>query len=298
MQTSATARPGARPPVGSAIPGDAWATLREHGRTFSPEVIAAQRELFAELLGPVTAPVVLRDVAYGPHERQRFDLHGDEPLEPGTARPMVLYVHGGGFVAGERRDPLHPFFDNVGAWAASHGWIGVTMSYRRAPEHLWPAGAEDVRSAVGALRELAPRIGGDPDRIILIGHSAGAAHVGGYLAGHGGPVEPGLAGVVVQSGIYDPATAEAEIADIVALYYDGRDVSCAPTLAALPVPLWLGVGEHDPLVFQEQAARVGAPRIAGGHSHFSAVYSLGLDAAYPAEVAEFIRSALGSPAAS
>ncbi len=297
MQTSATARPGARSPR-QAIPSDVWATLREHGRTFSPEVIAAQRETFAELLGPVTAPVVLRDVAYGPHERQRFDLHSGESHEPGAARPMLLFVHGGGFVAGERRDPVHPFFDNVGAWAASQGWIGATMSYRRAPEHLWPAGAEDVGSAVRALRAAAPRIGADPDRVILMAHSAGAAHVGGYLAGHGGAVEPGLAGVVVQSGIYDPATAEAEIADIVARYYGGRDVSCAPALAALPVPLWLGVGEHDPLVFLDQAARVGAPRIAGGHSHFSAVYSLGLDAAYPADVAEFIRDALPSAATS
>ena len=296
MQTSAAPRPGARTHGRPAIPGDAWAKLREDARTFSPEVIAAQRGMFGELLGPVTAPVVLRDVAYGPHERQRLDLHSGEPLEPGAARPMVLFVHGGGFVAGERRDPVHPFFDNVGAWAASHGWIGATMSYRRAPEHLWPAGAEDVGSAVRALRVLAPRIGGDPDRVILIGHSAGAAHVGGYLAGHGGAVEPGLAGVVVQSGIYDPATAEAEIADIVALYYGGRDVSCAPALAELPVPLWLGVGEHDPLVFHDQAARVGAPRIADGHSHFSAVYSLGLEADYSADVARFLTDALAAAA--
>ena len=210
------------------------------------------------------------------------------PALPGAQKTRVA--------RGERRDPLQPFFDNVGAWAASHGWIGATMSYRRAPEHRWPAGAEDVGSAVRALRALAPRIGGDADRIVLIGHSAGAAHVGGYLAGHGGPVEPGLTCVLVQSGIYDPATAEAEIADIVALYYGGRDVSCAPALAELPVPLWLGVGEHDPLVFHDQAARVGAPRIADGHSHFSAVYSLGLEADYPADVARFLTDALAAAA--
>lgn len=274
------------------IPADVWAALREHGRSFTPEVVAAQRARFAELLGPVTAPVVRRDVAYGPHERQRIDLHSAAPLEPGAARPMLLFVHGGGFVGGERRDPVQPFYDNVGAWAASRGWIGATMSYRLAPEYLWPAGAEDVGSAVRALRTRAPEIGGDPDRIILFGHSAGAAHVAGYLAGHGGAVEAGLAAVVLQSGIYDPASAGEEIAGMVAMYYGDRDASATRALAALPVPLWLGVGEHDPLTFHRQAAHVGEPRVAAGHSHFTSIYSLGLDAAYPAAVSEFIHGVL------
>lgn len=276
------------------IPANVWAALREHGRSFAPEVVAAQRALFAELLGSVTAPVVMRDVAYGLHERQRLDLHAAAPLQAGATRPMLLFVHGGGFVGGERRDPVQPFYDNVGAWAASHGWIGATMSYRRAPEHRWPAGAEDVGSAVRALRAQASEIGGDPDRIILFGHSAGAAHVAGHLAGHGGAIEPGLAGVVLQSGIYDPATADEEIAGMASLYYGGRDVSAVPALAELSVPLWLGVGEHDPLTFYDQAARIAEPRIAAGHSHFTSIYSLGLDAAYPAAVAEFIQGALGA----
>lgn len=274
------------------IPAEVWAALREHGRSFTPEIVSAQRALFAELLGPVTAPVVMRDVAYGPHQRHRLDLHSAAPLEAGARRPMLLFVHGGGFVGGERCDPLQPFYDNVGAWTASHGWIGATMSYRRAPDHVWPAGAEDVGSAVRALRARAPEIGGAPDRIVLFGHSAGAAHVAGYLAGQGGSVDPGLAGVVLQSGIYDPATADEEIADMVALYYGDRDASAVPALAALSVPLWLGVGEHDPLTFHRQAARVDQPRVAAGHSHFTSIYSLGLDAAYPAVVAEFIRGAL------
>jgi acetyl esterase/lipase len=274
------------------IPADVWAVLREHGRSFTPEVVAAQRALFAELLGPITAPVVLRDVAYGPHERQRLDLHAAAPLEAGASRPMLIFVHGGGFIGGERRDPVQPFYDNVGAWAASQGWIGATMSYRRAPEHLWPAGAEDVGSAVRALRLHAAEIGGDPDRIILFGHSAGAAHVAGYLAGHGGQAETGLAGVVLQSGIYSPAAADEEIAGMVALYYGPHEASAVPALAALSVPLWLGVGEHDPLTFHDQAERLDDPRVAAGHSHFTSIYSLGLDAAYPRAVAEFIHGGL------
>lgn len=281
------------PSVGvRVIPPEVWATLREHGRSFTPEVVAEQRAKFADLLGPVRAPFVMRDLAYGAHDRQRLDLHSAEPLGAGGARPMLLFVHGGGFVGGERQDPVQPFYDNVGAWAASHGWIGATMSYRRAPEHRWPAGAEDVGSALQALRAVAPRVGGDVDRIVLFGHSAGAAHVAGHLAGHGGRLAPGPAAAVLQSGIYDPVNAGEDIAEMVAVYYGDRDVSAAASLGASTVPLWLGVGEHDPLTFHRQAALVGVPRMASGHSHFSSIYSLGLDTAYPVALAEFIRTAL------
>ncbi|WP_345751579.1 alpha/beta hydrolase [Microbacterium rhizophilus] len=295
----------------SGLPADAWATLRAHARTFTPEAIAEQRTLLGEILGDIRAPHVERDVAYGEDERQRFDLHALEPLEPGAARPIILFVHGGGFVGGDKRDPVLPFFDNVGAWAAGLGWIAATMTYRRAPDHVWPAGAQDVGSAVRRLREDAPAVGGDPDRIVLFGHSAGAAHVAGYIAGHGGPVSGGIAGVALQSGIYDPVTADDEIAAMVALYYGDDRAARSPlaALAASRLPLFIGTGEHDPLAFQRQAAaavvavlaeRGALPfaHVAPGHSHFTSVLSLGADETFGAVVARFIRRALGdSPAA-
>lgn len=279
---------------GRKVPLAAWEQLRADGRAFSIEVIAAQKAMFAELHDAEHAAHVIRGVPYGPGERQRIDVHAGAPRKSGALRPIVLFVHGGGFVGGHRRDPVAPFYDNVGAWAAAEGWIGATMSYRLAPQHQWPAGAEDVGSAVRALREMAAGIGGDPDRIVLFGHSAGGAHVAGHLAGHGGPVESGIAGVVLQSGIYDPPSADEEIADIVALYYRTGRPSSVPALAELTVPLWLGVGEHDPPVFRRQAALVRSPQVAVGHSHFSAVYSLGLDDAYGHSVAAFVHSLVDS----
>lgn len=258
------------------------------------DVIAAQKAMLADLHDEAPTTYVTRDIPYGTDDRQRFDLHAAEPLVAGARRPIVLFVHGGGFVGGARRDPVAPFYDNVGAWAAGEGWIGATMSYRLAPQHQWPAGAEDVGSAVRALRERAAEFGGDPDRIVLFGHSAGAAHVAGHLAGQGGPSESGVAAVVLQSGIYDPPSADGELVDIVALYYRSGRPSAVRALGALTVPLLLGVGEYEPAAFRRQAALVRVPEVALGHSHFSAVYSLGLDDEYGQSVAAFVRGVVGT----
>jgi triacylglycerol lipase len=295
----------------SRMPAEAWAALRAHGRAFTPDVIAAQRALMARVLGDVRAPHVERDLAYGPDERHRVDLHAREPLAPGTARPIVLFVHGGGFSGGDKRDPVLPFFDNVGAWAADRGWIGATMTYRRAPEHVWPAGAQDVAAAVERLRAGAAEFGGDPDRIVLFGHSAGAAHVAGFLAGHGGPVAARPAGAVLQSGIFDPVAADDEIAAMVALYYGdaGERQARSPfaALAATSVPLFVGASEFDPATFQRQTAAAIAAilrhrgelplaHVAQGHSHFSSVLGLGTGDTFGAVVEGFIRRAVGEDA--
>ena len=89
----------------------------------------------------------------------------------------------------------------MGAWAVRHGWVGVNMTYRYAPEVQWPAGAEDVAAAVAWLRGNIAAYGGDPDRIIVAGNSAGATHVADFAAGHGGDLA-GVRGAALISGIY------------------------------------------------------------------------------------------------
>jgi hypothetical protein len=87
-----------------------------------------------------------------------------------------VFVHGGGFVAGDKAYPGAPAYDLVGAWAVRHGWVGVNITYRYAPEVKWPAGAEDVAAAVAWIRENIAAYGGDPGRIVVMGNSAGAVH--------------------------------------------------------------------------------------------------------------------------
>ncbi len=106
-----------------------------------------------------------------------------------------------------RPAPDSPFFDNVGQWAAQRGFIGVTLTYRLAPLHHWPSGPEDMAHAVSWLRAHIAEYGGDPEKIFLMGQSAGGAHVAAYVA-HG-EFHPqgsaGIAGAVLVSGIYGPS---------------------------------------------------------------------------------------------
>ena len=64
-------------------------------------------------------------------------------------RPVLMFVHGGAFVGGGRRGPGgSPFYDNIMLFAARNGIVGVNTTYRLAPQNRWPAGAQDVGSAV------------------------------------------------------------------------------------------------------------------------------------------------------
>ena len=94
-----------------------------------------------------------------------------------------MFVHGGGFIGGDKHVPGSPMYDHVGAWAVRNGWVGVTITYRLAPEHTWPSGAQDVAAAAAWVRDNIASYGGDPSRIVVAGHSAGCVHVASYLAG-------------------------------------------------------------------------------------------------------------------
>lgn len=114
---------------------------------------------------PPDAAPILTDLAYGPHARHRLDVH----LPPGASgAPVLVFFHGGGVVRGDKRDRAH-----VGAWGASQGFVTVLANYRLAPECRWPSGPENVVAAWQAVRVQARDWGGDPDRIVLIGESAG-----------------------------------------------------------------------------------------------------------------------------
>ena len=142
---------------------------------------------------------VVVDVAYGEHERQKLDIYS--PRRLGQNRPAVLFVHGGAFVDGHRnRTP--EIYSNISRYFARHGIIGVNVGYRLAPEAPYPNATRDVGKAVEWVRKHSLDIGVDPDRVFLMGHSAGGAHVASYaydsrLHGPGGP---GLAGLIVVSG--------------------------------------------------------------------------------------------------
>ncbi|HEY0339712.1 MAG TPA: alpha/beta hydrolase, partial [Steroidobacteraceae bacterium] len=242
-------------------------------------------ELF---LGIEPSTAITRDHAYGPDERYRLDVFTNDRYREA---PLLVFVHGGGFVAGDKRSPTLPFYDNVGDFAVRAGFVGVTMTYRLAPAHPWPAGSEDVAAAVKWLRANVVSRGGNPRRIFLIGQSAGATHVAGYVA-HSrfhGPDGVGIAGALLISGVYDLSRSDPN--PFQRAYY-GEDqekwAACSTLegLVATPLPLLFSVSEFDGVDFQRQAAFVTTafshvhgrfPRLhwLGGHNHLSPVLAVG-----------------------
>jgi acetyl esterase/lipase len=237
---------------------DLWTQLRSLGYDLTPAQIEATRTLIAPL-APRAGPdvEVHRDTSYGADPRHRLDVF--VPIAGAARAPVVLFVHGGGFVAGDKGGADAPFYNNVGLWAARSGCIGVTMTYRLAPAAPWPAGSEDVGAAVRFLRASVERWGGAPNGIILMGQSAGAVHVAGYLAMtrlHAAP-NGGIAGAIMVSGLYDIGRADRN--PFQAAYY-GADASRWPEQSTLgrlvetAIPCFYTVSEFDPPDFQRQAA--------------------------------------------
>jgi triacylglycerol lipase len=279
------------------------AQLQALGPELTPAMLQQSTALMAGIAAPRDATVeILRDRQYGPDARNRLDVF--RRGAPAGA-PVLVYVHGGGFVMGDKTREGSPFYDNVGQWAAQQGWIGVTVTYRLAPANRWPSGPEDMALAVRWLRANIAEHGGDPERIILMGQSAGGAHVAAYVA-HGrfhDGATPGIAGAVMISGIYDAATQPAN-AYSDAYFGEGAGARagarCIDGLLASSVPLLFTVSEFDPRDFQEQAMQLARAwherkgcypplEYLAGHNHLSPAQTLGSDEGQMAQrLADFV----------
>jgi len=115
-----------------------------------------------------------RDVPYGGLPRQRLDLY--RAPEVGAPAPVVIFFYGGSWQRGDKSD--YPF---VGDAFASRGFLTLIPNYRVHPEVRFPAFVEDGAEVVRWARDHAAELGADPQRIYLLGHSAGA-HIAALLA--------------------------------------------------------------------------------------------------------------------
>ena len=144
--------------------------LREFGDAFTPEIIGENLKLFAPLheKEPFADVEVIRDLRYGDDERHRLNVFQAKGAAK-ASRPVLVFIHGGGFIGGDKSMPGMPFYDNVGVWGARHGLVGVNITHRLAPKHPWPAGSEDVAGALQWIRKNTCAHGGDPRQIFLMG---------------------------------------------------------------------------------------------------------------------------------
>lgn len=215
--------------------------------------------------GIVAAATVPASAGDGVVERRAVTPTVDAYL-PGTPaatpRPAVLFVHGGGWTQGSRR------------WWAGHartltartGWPTFTVDYDLDAERPYRAQPADVRRAVAWVRSNAADLGVDPDRIALVGSSAG-----GHLAMLVGATGAGAHAVVSLAGVADlPALEEGDLVTQLAADMLRAPVGSPRWRALSPVahvdagdpPMLLIASEDDPLVPSSQS-RAMADALAG-----------------------------------
>jgi acetyl esterase/lipase len=193
-----------------------------------------------------------RELAYGPDPRQRLDVYRPRQGKPGM--PVVVFLYGGRWQGGSRE-----LYHLLGDAFAREGVMAVVPDYRLAPQVSFPGWVEDAARAVRWVHDSIGRFGGDPGRIFVVGHSAGAhtamllaldprylraagvppGAVRGY-AGLAGPVATTWTDPDVQAlmgpreswpGTYPLTYARGDAAPIL-LLHGGRDRTVNPTNTA------------------------------------------------------------------
>ena len=145
---------------------------------------------------------LLADLPYGQHERQRLDVY--RPLKARSA-PILLMVHGGAWDKGDKR--MDRVIENKMARWLPQGYLFVSTNYRLLPDATPLQQAEDIAQALSYVQQHATGWGGDPQRVVLLGHSAGA-HLVSLLSaapeiGQAYAVQPWLGTVALDSAAFD-----------------------------------------------------------------------------------------------
>lgn len=118
---------------------------------------------------PTYHTTVEKEVVYGTTGGNNLTLHLALPKDAPTPLPVIAFIHGGGWRAGNKDLHLSHIDE-----AAQRGYAAVSIGYRLVPGHRWPAQIEDVKCAIRWLRAHADQHQLDPQRIGAIGFSAGA----------------------------------------------------------------------------------------------------------------------------
>ncbi len=193
-----------------------------------------------------------------------------QPIHNTRQHPAVISIHGGGWHGGDKGERYAAHC----RWLASQGYVVLDVQYRLSPQSLWPAHLEDVKTAIRWLRANAEQYQVDPERIALIGRSAGGhlALMAAFTAGDPAfPPPPGLPerdDVQAVIGIYPPTDLPLLQKTVYTPlnYWLGSTIAERPDLyiAASPLykakasapPVLLAHGGFDNLVTPEHSARL------------------------------------------
>lgn len=219
----------------------------------------APLSLFATLSPKDPAARSAVDVAFGPAPHQRLDVYGPHREKGQAPVPVAVFFYGGSWDTGRRQD-----YSWVGRALASRGFVTVIPDYGMYPKVRYPGFLQDGALAVRWAQDHAAEYGGDPSRIVLIGHSAGAYNAAmvaldrRYLAGAG--VDPkhirALAGL---SGPYDFLPLTDPIAQ--RTFGEAADLPGTQPLNFVrpdAPPAFLATGENDTMVYPRNTTKLAA----------------------------------------
>jgi acetyl esterase/lipase len=194
------------------------------------------------------------------------------PEEPGSGRPILVQIHGGGWMIGDKREQGGPLMAHL----ASRGWVCFAINYRLAPKAKFPAHVVDVKRAIAWIRAHAHEYGADPGFLCVTGGSAGGHLTALTALSQNDPAfQPGFEGAdtrvaaaVPFYGVYDfldraKIRGKQAMTEIMTKYVfptrpeddpEFWDSMCPLVRASEQAPPFLVVqGTHDTLVFVEEA---------------------------------------------
>ena len=217
--------------------------------------------VFATFTPRDPAILTAHDQPYGPGGRQSLDVYAPRRMD--TARPVAVFLYGGGWERGRKWD-----YGWVAQALAARGYVVVLRDYRLYPQVRFAEFLIDSAQAVRWAVDHAAAYGGDPSRVVLLGHSAGAYNAvmlglaPSYLQ-HAGVDPARIVGVVGIAGPYDFLPLKGHMADVFGV---GDPAATQPVklVRADAPPMLLVTGSADTIVDPRETASLGAALRAAG----------------------------------
>ena len=208
-------------------------------------------------LAPKAGITETRDIRYAPGPRHALDVYA--PTDDKSA-PVVVFIYGGGWKDGNKAE-----YRFVAAALAARGFLTVVPDYRLFPQVRYPAFLQDNAAAVAWTRTNIARYGGDPGRIFLMGHSAGAYNVAmltldkQWLGAVGLDPDRDIAGMIGLAGPYDFLPLhDPELEDIFGPAVDLRLTQPITYARGNAPPIFLAAGTADQTVLPRNTEHLAA----------------------------------------
>jgi acetyl esterase/lipase len=208
---------------------------------------------------------------FGEDPRQRLDIYRP-PASGAGVNPVIVFWYGGGWTNGSRQD-----YRFVGVALAQLGYVTVLPDYRLYPQVRFPQFLADGALAVAWVQRHAAEYGADPQRIVLMGHSAGA-HMAAMLAlderylRQAGVDPKRIIGLIGLSGPYELAPNTPTLDDIFRAPFTPHDWQVLPYVSAQAPPALLLHGARDQLVWASNTEHLAAALSSKGVRVDSMIY--------------------------